>query len=229
VSVVTEGGRTRVELLRRTLEEREAEIAETNAKIAELARREDEAGLEALREAPTQRLYQLGSEGRSRPLKLRLEREKAEKKLAGLTKEADAVRAVLVEERAKERDGERQVLIAKAREFDAREREAWEKVVKLRAAFGDAVEDAWAVAEGREEYLRSLTFDDEAFRQEITGHFWSVQTPFPISPLRAFEIVEEVGRGVRLRRGGPLQEHAPDLHGVRSPLVQRAERSESTR
>lgn len=229
MSTVTEaGGRTRVALLRRTLEEREEEIAATNAKVVDLARREDEAGLEALREAPTRRLYQLGSEGRSRPLKLRLDREKAETKLATLSKEADAVRAVLVEERGKEREAEREKLIEVAAAFDRRESAEFQKVAEQFAAFVEAVYGAWAITEEREQHLRELTFDDERFRQEIDGLFWSKQGPYPVDLMRVVELLMDVGRGMTDRRGGSLQANAPNLVPVRKPIVQKCQRSESS-
>ena len=226
-TVPEESGRTRVELLRRS--EAEWERKET-ALVAEIESLDDE--IPELRKAqisraPSQEPGYSSDTSLPRKVKVRGEKQRA---LANTRENLAAVRALIVEARDAEREGERGQFVAKAAEFNERELEAATSVASRFNALVGAWMELRDVVEERERFSVSITSDDERFAQQMRGLFHSIQTPFPASPARAFELMLEAGSGMRERRGGPLQELAMDLTDLRKAAVSRtAERSESVR
>jgi hypothetical protein len=183
VEQVERPARSRLALMQRTLEQREAEREQIGLDLERLASEEDEAVAEAARKAPTKRIFVMGSAAQRA-------REKAEKlrgKLPSLAREIHELTIVLDEAKADAARAELEQAAAEAVRLGKREREliglAGELtggLVKLHAELVATVEakDALYVAATRSPLWGALS---EQERTKLERSTQPLLQPFPTS------------------------------------------------
>lgn len=210
--------RSKANLIRRTLEEHQEKLADVEAGLAAMPARQQAARVAAIDKAPTVFTGKIGSEVQ----KLREEEKKLCATRDNLVAEIAAREVALERAAAASRDELHESYAEKRREFDRRERAAWQEFGGKVAALIDAYNAVLDVAESRAEYVAGVEWEDNTDRLEIGPTFIPWQQPFPIDVVKAFEMAVDAGadpQGWGARTGGPgvgirlgrLPEVVPDL------------------
>lgn len=225
------GGRSKFELLAERLERLRVERAALDARFQELPELEEQARVEALRRAPTQNTWKVGS-----PVeKLSRERREAISKMEGLDREIRAAGVVLAELHIEELRERFASLAEEASKLAGDEFKLWREAGK---AFVELIEvrrrlvELWEAREGalfdRCAELGGLLAVDEQAREEINRLFKHPILPIPVTVAAFLDLLlegivdprrlgyQDGPAGTRLDHERQLPALLPDLRGDES-------------
>lgn len=151
-----EKGRSKLELLRKTLAERQDEIATMQDDVHRLRGEEEQAVAEHVRRSPAKRAFAIGSPTE----RLRKRREKIEAELPLRQREAEALRQALDECEAEHADEDLAEDVKLLRVSQDRQRACWERAAGLLVDLADVWADvAVEINEADAEAARALASD----------------------------------------------------------------------